>query len=126
MNVNGVQDGGEPGLSGITVQLRQGATVVATATTDATGLYNFANVVPGTYTVVFQKPSGYSFTAANQGSNTALDSKVVDAKAGATAVFAVTSGQTITNVDAGMLQGVAVLPNAVQDSPLKKNFYLNK
>ncbi len=105
-NGNGVQDAGEPGVNGVAVTLKQGATTVANTTTNANGLYSFNNVAPGTYTVVFQKPSGYSFTAAGQGSDVTLDSKVTDAASGSTNTFTVASGQTITNIDAGLTQGV--------------------
>lgn len=105
-NGNGVQDAGELGVSGVAVTLKQGATTVATTTTDASGLYSFTNVVPGTYTVVFQKPSGSSFTAPSQGGDATLDSKVTDAASGSTTAFIVTSGQSITNIDAGLVTGV--------------------
>ena len=101
-NGNGVQDAGEPGLGGVTVELRQGSTVITTVITDASGNYVFTNVVPGTYTVVFQKPSGYTFvTITNQ------DSKVIDFVTGSTSTITVTSGQTITTIDAGLYQGVS-------------------
>jgi uncharacterized repeat protein (TIGR01451 family) len=50
-NRNGSVDGGEPGLAGVTVNLLQGTTVVATATTDATGHYLFIAPPLGNYTV---------------------------------------------------------------------------
>ncbi|MCA6438863.1 MAG: SdrD B-like domain-containing protein [Sediminibacterium sp.] len=42
-NGNGIQDADENGIAGVTVQLRQGATVIATATTDASGNYYFSS-----------------------------------------------------------------------------------
>src|SRR5262249_41674858 len=52
-NNNGVFNSGEPTLPGLTLTLTgktsQGTPVSTTATTDATGAYNFANVLPGTY-----------------------------------------------------------------------------
>ena len=105
-NGNGVQDAGEAGVSGVTVQLLKGGTVVATVTTDSSGRYVFSNVAPGTYTVVFQKPSGSSFTAPGQGGDATLDSKVTDLASGSTIAFTVTSGQSITNLDAGLVTGV--------------------
>ncbi|MBO0939475.1 PKD domain-containing protein [Fibrella sp. HMF5335] len=44
-NGNGRQDPCEPALSGITVQLFQGSTLVATATTNANGQYYFSSLV---------------------------------------------------------------------------------
>ncbi|MCB9309699.1 MAG: hypothetical protein H6567_06565 [Lewinellaceae bacterium] len=40
---DGIQDAGEAALSGVTVQLVKNGTVIATATTDATGNYYFSN-----------------------------------------------------------------------------------
>jgi hypothetical protein len=49
---DGVQDAGEPGLGGTTVELlNSGGTVIATRTTDANGLYTFTNLPAGSYTV---------------------------------------------------------------------------
>ena len=42
-DADGVQDAGEKGLSGITVELKSGATLLASATTDANGNYYFSN-----------------------------------------------------------------------------------
>ena len=44
-------------IKGVTVTL--GGTATATATTDATGLYTFSNLLPGTYTVTETQPAGY-------------------------------------------------------------------
>nr|WP_067295371.1 SdrD B-like domain-containing protein [Marinobacterium profundum] len=52
-NNNGVQDAGEPGIEGVTLDLLDsGSEVIATLTTDASGLYNFNELVAGSYTVV--------------------------------------------------------------------------
>ncbi len=49
---DGAQDSGEPGLGGTTVELlNSSGTVIATTTTDANGIYTFANVAAGSYTV---------------------------------------------------------------------------
>lgn len=57
-NGDGVQDGGEPGLLGVTVELRDavGTSVLATAVTDANGFYQFENLAAGTYTVCAGQP----------------------------------------------------------------------
>ena len=101
LNANGVQDAGEPGVGSVTVQLLQGSTVVATTSTDSTGKYMFANVAAGTYTVTFQKPSGFSFTPV-----TTQESKVTNVATGTTAAFTVAAGQTVVTIDAGVYQGV--------------------
>ena len=49
---DGAQDSGEPGLSGMTVELlNSGGTVIATKTTDSNGIYTFTSLAAGTYTV---------------------------------------------------------------------------
>jgi hypothetical protein len=66
-NANGVQDAGELGLAGVTVQLKDGTgTVVQTMTTDANGNYGFT-VAPGTYSVAVVAPAGYIVSGQNQG-----------------------------------------------------------
>ncbi len=51
-NGNGVQNGGEGGISGVTVRLlNAGGSVVATTTTGVNGSYDFVGVPPGNYTV---------------------------------------------------------------------------
>ncbi|MCP4996837.1 MAG: DUF11 domain-containing protein, partial [Gammaproteobacteria bacterium] len=96
---DGIQDGSESGISGITVTLYLGAAAVQTTTTDASGLYTFTNVTSGTYSVLFD-PLTYTVTSQNQGSDDNLDS---DANGiGRTTNFTVTPGSVITDVDAGL------------------------
>ncbi len=117
-NGNGQQDGGETGINGVTVTLfRPGygpdgtpgnaddAAAVASQTTPASGAYGFTNLPPGTYQVGFGTAAGYYRTAADQGSDT-TDSDA-NVGTGLTTAFAVSSGQTITTIDAGY-QAVAV------------------
>jgi protocatechuate 3,4-dioxygenase beta subunit len=107
LNGNGVQDAGEPGVGGITVVLFNSSGVpVDTTFTDATGGYLFPNLTPGNYSVGFSNlPAGFSFTGADQGGNDATDSDV-NPGTGRTPSVAVTGGNTITTLDAGIRQGV--------------------
>jgi hypothetical protein len=51
-DADGVQDSGEPGLPGTTVELLNSAgTVIATTTAGADGIYKFSNLAAGSYTV---------------------------------------------------------------------------
>ncbi|MEJ8858748.1 SdrD B-like domain-containing protein [Variovorax robiniae] len=103
-NGNGVQDAGEAGKAGVTVQLYtavNGApgTLVGTQTTDANGNYGFAGLKPGDYMVKFISSDGTVLSTANVGTNDALDSDA--ATNGFTGVYTLTSGQANTTVDAG-------------------------
>src|SRR5205807_2166954 len=75
-NANGIQDAGELGKSGVTVQLWAcgGLSAMATTTTDANGIYSFTNLTPGSYFVKFVLPGGFSFSPKDVGSNEAVDS----------------------------------------------------
>ncbi|MBN2416883.1 hypothetical protein JXO52_13630, partial [bacterium] len=76
---DGIQDAGESGQSGVTVQLflKTGGNEykVGEQTTDGSGGYLFTNLAPGTYYVTFSNlPSGYEFTLQDQGGNDTVDS----------------------------------------------------
>lgn len=72
-NGNGVQDGGEAGVAGVTVTL-SGPGGPRTAVTDASGRYQFTGLAAGTYTVSFTTPAGYTLTAATVGTDRTIDS----------------------------------------------------
>jgi protocatechuate 3,4-dioxygenase beta subunit len=81
---DGQFDQTEPGISGVTVTLLDGAgnpatdslgAPVAPVTTDANGRYSFTNLVTGDYQVRFTLPSGYVWTTGNTGDD-GLDSDV--------------------------------------------------
>ncbi len=125
-NGNGVQDNGEVGKAGVTVELYKcvnnaasGPAVATTITADGTGAnplgyYNFAGLVPGDYIVKFIAPNGSVLSTANVG-NDAFDS---DAGAnGFTGCYTLASGQSNTTVDAGLTesaQGVHRRPGLVR------------
>ena len=104
LNANGIQDSGEPGISGVTVNLLDSTlTQIATTTTIAGGAYSFTNLVPGTYSVEFVAPGGYTFSPANQGVNDNVDSDAIPAT-GRTGPYTLASGETNNSVDAGLYQ----------------------
>ncbi|WP_374241629.1 SdrD B-like domain-containing protein, partial [Zoogloea sp.] len=102
-NKNGVQDSGEAGVAGVTVKLLNAAGAeVATATTDANGNYLFQGLVPGNYSVKVIAPTGYTFTAADQGGNDTLDSDV-NQTTGISAQTTLVSGENDVSLDAGLV-----------------------
>ncbi|HEX6293012.1 MAG TPA: SdrD B-like domain-containing protein [Herpetosiphonaceae bacterium] len=108
---DGRQETGEPGVEGVTVRLIDTATgaVVATTTTSASGVYQFPNVVPGTYVVEFVPPAGAQPTPRDaSGVPDDLDS---DADAGTswrTASFTVIADTDNQTLDLGLILPVNV------------------
>ena len=105
LNDDGIQDAGEPGIAGIPVNLYDtGGVLVATATTDATGEFVFAGLLPGDYDVeVAPVFPGAGFAVAGAGTDPALDSDVDPATGRATVSAA--SGVTTGVSDAGVVPG---------------------
>ena len=60
---NGVQDNGEQGIAGVTIQLDGidylGRPITQAATTGADGRYLFSSLLPGAYTIIEIQPTGY-------------------------------------------------------------------
>ncbi|MGQ9550101.1 MAG: SdrD B-like domain-containing protein, partial [Roseiflexus sp.] len=97
----------EPGLAGFTVNLRRAGddSLVTSTTTLADGSYTFSSVAPLTYVVEISRPDtlNWSFVTPNVPSaGDPLASDVVDTANGRTGVITVTSGVTVTEVDAGL------------------------
>lgn len=108
-NGNGIQDAGEIGLPGVTVQLLDasnnpvldGNGDAITTITDDDGFYSFTGLPVGTYRVRFVRPEGYAFSPQGEGSNQALDSDP-DRVTGITDDVVITSGQSRSDIDAGV------------------------
>lgn len=110
---DGLQDGGEPGVEGITVKLYdlgndgiKGGNdddLIATDITDFNGEYSFLNLNPGSYYLVFEPqsyPNSFAPTTQDAGGNDAIDS---DANAmGMTEVISLGAGEDDDSVDFGI------------------------
>ncbi|WP_174548642.1 SdrD B-like domain-containing protein, partial [Azohydromonas lata] len=100
-NANGIQDAGEAGFAGVTVQLRSATgTLLQTTTTDADGNYAF-NVAAGSYQLAVVAPTGYVLSSRDLGGNDATDSDF-DPATHATTTVTVGAGQQVLTVDAGL------------------------
>ena len=66
---DGLQSPAELGIAGISVTLLSGNTVLSTTRTGITGSYTFLQLQPGSYTVCFSLPNGYTFTVPGTDSN---------------------------------------------------------
>jgi uncharacterized repeat protein (TIGR01451 family) len=102
VNNNGIQDDGESGVAGVTVNLLDsGNNVLATTTTDASGLYTFTNLAPGSYVVEFVKPAGTLFSPQFQGGDPAKDSNA-NPTTGKSDLVTLVAGQFDETIDAGL------------------------
>lgn len=104
LNENGLQDSGEPGLAGVSVELsRIDGTGVQFTTTDSSGAYQFS-AAPGDYRVSWLAPVGYGLVEADQGTDDDADSDALGLPGGSfgmSAVFTLHAGDTVVNLDAG-------------------------
>ena len=98
-NTNGIQDGGEPGMGGVWVELQTAAGAMVTGMlSNPDGSYQFNNVAAGSYRIKFANPGGMFQTPKDLGGNDAVDS---DADGlGFTDAFTLTANQTAA-YDAG-------------------------
>lgn len=111
MNGNGLQDGGEPGVAGVTVRLARSSdnAVMATTISNGAGQYTFDAgdaVGPGQYFVAFEPPPGFGIIDQNAGPDN-IDSDPDDAT-GWTDNFDMDSGDQIDNIDAGLYRPVLI------------------
>ena len=112
LNGDGLQDAGEPGVEGVTVNLYDGdGNLVGTTTTDADGLYAFTDLAPGDYVVEFVLPGGFVFTTKDAGDD-ALDSDA-DAATGRTDTVTLAAGEDNLTLDAGLVVPVGSLGDYV-------------
>lgn len=102
LNVNGLQDPGEPGLPGATFMLRSASTsaLIAIAVSAANGIYHFSNILPGEYYIEVAVPAGFGLTSANAGGDD-VDSDF-DGESLTTAAFTFT-GAADNSWDAGFV-----------------------
>ncbi len=116
-NNNGNQDSGEAGIAGVTLTLSgtdaAGNPVNRTATTDASGAYNFGDLLAGTYTVTETQPTGYE-----DGKHKAGNATV----AGSNAVANILSG---IGLDAGQ-QASGYLFGELKKAPISGTVYVDR
>ena len=106
-NANGIQDGGEPGIDGVTVNLMDAAmNVIGTTVTAGGGAYSFTGLTPGDYLVQFVTPAGYVQTTQDVPNDGTNQDGNIDSDAGAlgkTALITLSSGETDNTIDAGYI-----------------------
>ena len=105
---DGIQDAGEPGLTGVTVTLLNAAgdAVLASAVTAPDGSYLFDNLSEGTYRVRFALPStSWRFTSYGQGTDGTRDSDA-SPETGLTPLITLAGGVQDLSWDAGVYGGI--------------------
>lgn len=123
LDADGVQDAGEPGVGGVTVNLLNSAgSTIATTTTDSSGKYLFTNLAPGDYRVGFVAPTGYAFTAQNVGSDS-LDSDA-DPLTGRSQLVNLVAGESDLTLDAGLVLKPTT-PPPYFDVDIEKDVYID-
>ena len=108
-NADGTQDAGEQGIEGVEVKLLadtdgDGALddFVDTTTTDATGFYQFTNLTPGDYKVMFTQPAGFDSVSPFQAGGDAADDSDADPNNGLMSdVVTLDPGEFDPTLDAG-------------------------
>ncbi|KAL7497451.1 hypothetical protein ACHAWT_007422 [Skeletonema menzelii] len=109
LNGNGIQEIGEHGIPSVEVALIDGSgVVVGTTETDADGIYRFTGLAPGTYSVEFTLPSGYSFTqSAEVLGDIQLDGLSLDGTDGSFLLADVTSDANVNTGKTGQVDVIS-------------------
>jgi hypothetical protein len=116
-NSNGVQDAGEPGMNGVTVQLWNEAKtqLIDTAVTNANGIYTLIAPTPGNYRVRVLLPNMADQFSVKDASTDTSDSDInpSGANAGFTDTYVFASNLiSITTIDAGIIRYLTPTPTA--------------
>ena len=124
-NANGIQEAGESGISGVTVELyaKDGTTKLKSMETNSTGGYEFCDLTPGDYHIKVIKPTGYYTSPKDKGADDAKDSDI-DPTDGTTADTNIESGERDETLDAGLFKPACIgdyiwedkNANGIQDS----------
>ena len=107
MDADGVQDSGESGIPDVNVTLYNCSDVeIAETKTNASGGYNFTQLVPDDYYVEFELPPGYNFSPDNQ-TDEANDSDA-NPTTGKTECTTLDPDEDDMTWDAGMYQNASI------------------
>ncbi|MBP7961504.1 MAG: DUF11 domain-containing protein [Caldilineaceae bacterium] len=107
-NSNGIQETGELGVSGVTVELFNAAgQSQGITTTNTSGTYRFNNLIAGQYKVKFTLPNGFQFSSQDQLLDDTKDSDA-NTGTGETALFALQAGDVQLKWDAGIFNNAGI------------------
>ena len=106
---DGSRDAGEEGIAGSTVSLVDSAgNIVATATTDANGRYEFDGIEPGDYSLVQTQPDGFYDGIDSVGFIAGLPVGVLGSDGDSIGTIAIKQGQVGTEYNFGELRGASL------------------
>ncbi|MCB9296618.1 MAG: hypothetical protein H6559_26415 [Lewinellaceae bacterium] len=115
-DADGIQDAGEPGIGGVTVNLLDGGgAFLASTTTAPDGSYSFANLAPGDYIVEFVAPAGFAPSPQDQGGDDTIDSDA-NPGTGQTGIITLSSGENDPTNDAGYYESAFIGDFVWQDT----------
>lgn len=110
-NKNGIQDNGENGIGGVIINLSgstdSGINVMRSTTSNPDGSYAFDGLLPGTYNLSFETPSGYRVTSQDVGIDETVDSDV-DPATGMTEDISLGLSVCNNDVDAGLFPCISI------------------
>jgi uncharacterized protein (DUF2237 family) len=111
VNGNGVRNNGDDPLSGWTIQLYKGNSLVDSKVTDVNGAYSFGPLGPGTYTVCEVVKSGWLQTFPNSGTSNPPNETITNncpppSGTGFGYTFTAQSGTDLDNNDFGNFEGI--------------------
>lgn len=117
-NEDGIQDGGEPGVAGVTIRLytAQGA-VIGETVSDPSGNYGFADLPAGTYSLEVLLPQGYLFSPQGFTSGSDVDSNV-DQATGRSPPLTLYLGSNDQTWDIGLHRRPTALEEAAEPSKI--------
>jgi fimbrial isopeptide formation D2 family protein/uncharacterized repeat protein (TIGR01451 family) len=103
---DGIQDAGEPGVAGATVQLLDAnGTILGSTVTGADGRYAFTGLAPADYAIRVTR-AGHLPTVQNPAAGSALDSDI--AANGSSATTNLVSGEVESGLDAGLYRPASI------------------
>ena len=106
-NASGIQDAGENGISGVLVELYDGAgTLILTTTTDLNGNYRFDNLPAGTYSIGVGATPGRSISP--RGAGGAAEDSDIDQGTRRSDPVALAAGEARNDLDIGLYRLASV------------------
>jgi hypothetical protein len=102
IDTDGIQDVGEPGVDGVSVELfTSGGATAGSTTTSGGGLFSFSGLAAGSYYLQVSPPQGFGLSPRDQGGDNAKDSDV-DPLTLRSNTFSLTASQSDLSQDVGL------------------------